>query len=118
VRKQTSPSSPPAPDHEPIGPDSPTGCLVRLFWIAAGNLALLFLAVAIFQRGGFSALDLAFWAVVVALASARYADITRFQGRTTSGEPATMRHFRRYLVTMVSLAGGLWVGVHALMLLR
>ena len=99
-----------------VGYDRPEGCLLRLFWMAFGNLVLLMLATLIFQRRSFSALDAAYWAVVAALAGARYADIARFDGRTTSGAPATMQHLRRYVLALLAVAAGLWGCVHLLLL--
>lgn len=109
---------PTAAEQATVGQDRAAGCLLRLFWMAFGNLALLMLALVIFQRGGFSLLDGVYWAVVVAPAGARYTDIGRFGGLTTSGEPATMRHFRRYVIGLVLLAAGCWASVHVLSVLR
>jgi hypothetical protein len=92
-----------------------TGCLgavIRLVWLAVGNAALLFLAVAIAQRRALLALDLTFWAIVVGLVVLRYIDITRFGGLTTDGKPASLQHWRRYLVLLLLVAGGLWALAH------
>lgn len=94
--------------------DRPEGCLLRLFWMVAGNLALFALVLAIFNRGGFSLLDGAYWLVVVALAASRYLDIRRFAGLTVDGTPATMAHFSRYGARLLIVATGLWVAVHVL----
>jgi hypothetical protein len=90
----------------------PQGCLLRLFWLAFGNLALLALAALIVERSAFSAIDGIYWLVVVALAVARYLDIRRFDGLTIDGEPATPTHLRRYLMALFTLGGGLWAAVH------
>lgn len=99
------------------GYDRPEGCLLRLFWMAFGNLGLLMFAMLIFQRRSFSAIDAGYWAVVAALVGARYADIACFDGRTTSGAPATMQHFRRYVLALLAVAAGLWGCVHLLRIL-
>lgn len=114
MRKETRNQSTTTGKGEGVEHDRPGGCLIRLFWMAFGNLALLMLALLIFQRKGFSALDAAYWAVVAALGGARYADIARFDGLTASGEPATMRHFRRYVLGLFAVATGLWVCMHLL----
>ncbi|MGH9147011.1 MAG: hypothetical protein ACRD1Q_09900 [Vicinamibacterales bacterium] len=67
--------------------DNPQGCLLRLFWMAIGNLALLVLILSISNQQGFTLLDGLYWVVVTALASARYIDITRFAGLTVDGTP-------------------------------
>lgn len=117
MRKDTGKRPAPADQAGRVEHDRPQGCLLRLFWMAFGNLALLALALLIFKRRGFSFLDLAYWGVVVALGSARHADITRLQGLTINGEPATMQHLRRYLLGLFLVAAALWISVHALRLL-
>jgi hypothetical protein len=114
VRKETGKRSAPADQAGRVEHDRLQGCLLRLFWMAFGNMALLALTLLIFERHGFSLLDLAYWGIVVALGSARYADIARFQGLTTSGEPATTQHLRRYLLGLFLATAGLWLLVHAL----
>lgn len=94
--------------------DRPEGCLLRLSWMVAGNLALFVLVLSIFNQGGFSLLDGAYWLVVVGLAVARYLDITRFAGLTADGTPASLVHFRRYGTWLVIVATGLWILVHVL----
>jgi len=94
--------------------DRPQGCLLRLFWMAFGNLALLMLAVLVIKEKRFSPLDLVYWGVVLALGVARFVDIRRFAGRTIDDEPATMLHFRRYAWRLPLLAGVLWIGAHLL----
>jgi len=94
--------------------DRPQGCLLRLFWMVAGNLALLALILSIFNQGGFSFLDAIYWLVVGALAATRYVDIRRFAGLTVHGTPATMTDFRRYGTRLLMVATGLWIVVHAL----
>ncbi len=104
--------SDPLPQHAPS--ESPGGCLLRLFWMAFGNLALVMIAIMMIQRRGFSALDAGYWGVVVALVIGRYVDITRFGGRTASAEPATVDHFRRYAVGLLTTAAAVWACVHVL----
>ena len=116
--KESAKRSTPAASSGRVDYDRPEGCLLRLIWMAFGNLASLALALLIFQRHGFSLLDLAYWGVVVALGSARHADIARFQGLTINGEPATMQHFRRYLLVLFLVAAALWVSVHTLHLVH
>lgn len=91
------------------------GCLggvIRLVWLAAGNAALVFIAIAMAQRRAVWALDLTFWAIVAGLIVLRYIDITRFGGLTTDGEPASLQHWRRYLVLLLLVAGVLWALAH------
>lgn len=94
--------------------DRPGGCLLRLFWMAFGNMALVLITTVIVKRGAFSAVDVAYWLVVVALIVVRYVDITRFAGRTASYEPATLRHFRRYVFGLLASAAAVWTCIHVL----
>ena len=92
--------------------DSPQGCLLRLFWMAFGNLALLLLILSISNQHGFTFLDGLYWVIVAALASGRYIDITRFAGLTIDGTPATKHHFRRYATWLFVVAMGCWTAAH------
>lgn len=94
--------------------DNMQGCLLRLFWTAVGNLALLALVFSISRQHGFTLFDGVYWVVVVALAGARYLEITRFGGLTVEGMPATMQHFRRYATRLFLVALVLWIGTHVL----
>ena len=92
-----------------------TGCLpdvVRLLWLMVGNGALFFLTILIAQRRALSALDFAFWATVVGLILIRYIDITRLNGLTKDGEPASLRHWRRYVLFLLLVSAGLWGLAH------
>jgi len=91
------------------------GCLVRLYWFLAGNVALLILARAILQaRDGFLTWrDAAFWAVAASLALVRYLDVRFLGGRTAEGTPATPRHWRRYTVSLATASLIVWGLAHA-----
>ena len=90
------------------------GCLARLFWFFGGNAILLASAWSIAQRSDLvSAWDAVFWAAVVAMAAVRYVDIARLQGTTAFGQPATMGHWRKYVLLLAAGALVLWVAVHA-----
>ena len=93
-----------------------TGCLpvvIRLAWLVVGNATLLFLGLRIAQEKTFSRLDLAFWAAVLALILVRYIDSTRLHGLTKDGEPASLRHWRSYVIFLLLGSGALWGLAHA-----
>ena len=46
--------------------------------------------------------------------AARRVDITRWAGKTASGEPATLAHWRRYAVTVVFVTAIASVVAHAI----
>lgn len=95
-------------------PPEKAGCLsgiLRITWMAFGNVALFFCAMAAARRAAPSALDGAYAALVIALIVVRYVDIARFGGQTSDGDPATLAHWRRYALGLVVVA----VAVRALM---
>jgi len=104
------------PKQDATGKSQVSGCLARLVWMAAGNLALLFLLLAIASRpaeqGFLSWMDAAYWAVVALLAGVRYVDITRLGGLTVNNDRATIRTWVRYAVLLAVLGSVLWAGVH------
>jgi hypothetical protein len=94
---------------------APIGCsglVVRMIWLLAGNAALLMLAILIFQKRGFSILDVCFWAIVAALVLLRHMDITRLKGLTSNSEPATLKHWRTYVVKLLLASIALWGLAH------
>ena len=92
------------------------GCLTRLTWVFFGNIAVLVCAGRISQAKDsfFSLADAIFWAVVLALAGVRYLDITRLDGLTAYGQPASAADWRRYALFLVVIAFVVWVIAHVL----
>lgn len=100
---------------EVVHPTEYTGCLtgvVRVIWLMVGNAALLLLTILIIEEKALSGLDIAFWAIVLGLILLRYIDITRMNGLTADGEPASLQHWRRYVFLLLLIAGGVWVLAH------
>ena len=94
------------------------GCLLRFVWMAAGNVVLFFLGMTIAQRNtrALSWLDGALWGVAGIMIAVRYLDIARFGGKTSEGEPAGIKHLRRYVVILIVTTAGWWALAHALAL--
>ena len=99
----------------PQEPQSPqAGCLstiARIVWMMVGNAALLVLVALIALKRSFSALDIAYWATVVALLVIRYVDIKYLKGLTTNVQPATMKDWSRHARLLFMIAGGVWAVV-------
>lgn len=93
-------------------PSSILGVIFRLTWMAYGNLALVLLAILIAQAGALSALDVAFWGAAGVLVWVRYIDVTRLDGLTAEGEPASLRHWRRYTGYLLGASAALWALAH------
>jgi hypothetical protein len=53
-------------------------------------------------------LDGLYWTAVFGMVVARYVDVSRFTGRTLTGEPATQRDVKRYALGLLSSSGLLW----------
>ena len=100
---------------EPDSQMTGAGCLVRLGWMVFGNVAMIICIGLIANHAGsfLSAADAVFWGVVPALIWLRHVDITRMNGQTASGQPATLSHWKRYagLLPAVSLVA--WAAAHA-----
>ena len=95
-----------------------SGCLLRVFWLLIGNLALVICAYLIAVGGAktffeVSVFDVLFWAAALILGLSRYIDIRFFQGSTTDGVRATMAHFRVYCFWLWIISWGLWILAHA-----
>jgi hypothetical protein len=104
---------------DPSSNSSPAGLLLRLFWMAVGNIVLLIMLIYIGGKDGFGLTthDAVFWIVAAAMVAARYLDIARYHGGTTYGEPATIRDFRKYAALMALAALSLWAVAHGATLL-
>jgi hypothetical protein len=92
------------------------GCLTRLSWMLLGNVGILISSVSIAKHNGsfLSYADLAYWLIIAFVIGIRYIDITRMQGLTATGEPATINNWRRYVLYMGIFACVLWGIVHAI----
>jgi hypothetical protein len=94
------------------------GCLARVLWMVAGNIALVLVLMSVARSPTWTLgpLDVFFWACLVGLVLVRYVDVTRLNGRTTEGEPATMAHFRRYAAGLTTLGGAAWSAAQSVQL--
>lgn len=95
-------------EHSPAERVGCLAALLRVYWMAVGNLALFFCAMFAARRPAPSVLDGLFVAVAITLIIARYIDIARFRGQTADGEPANLGHWRKYALILVPVAAGLW----------
>ena len=101
----------PSPDPSTTG----TGCLVRLGWMFLGTATVVLSALVISQYHGFlSAADAVFWAAIAGCIALRYIDIRWMNGQTATAEPATMRHWRRYVLLIVGVGLVVWGAAHGI----
>jgi len=94
--------------------DSIFSLIVRIFWMLFGNVILIVSMVLIFQRKDwmFHTADVVFWGTVAALVLARYLDIKLWRGLTATGSPASMAHWRKYVVILLVCSTAAWVILH------
>jgi len=82
--------------------------VLRITWMMIGNLGLFICAVLIAQGVAPVVTDLLLFLVAGGLITVRYVDITRCEGQTSEGEPATLAHWRRYAGGMLLTSGAMW----------
>ena len=89
--------------------------LARIFWMFLGNFALMVCAANIFMGESSSTRisDIIFWCVVPAMIIVRFLDIKFLDGQTTTGEPATLSHWRQYAVLLIIISAVIWLAAHA-----
>lgn len=111
VPSAVPPAVPPPPTAKPHGA---AGCLARIVWMVAGNVALAFVLMGIAQRreGFWSVADIVYWGVALLTALVRYLDVRFFAGDTVTGDRATMAHWRRYALVLAAVTAVAWGIAH------
>lgn len=109
IPAESRPGAPSSVHSEPPASAPLTGCVLRLFWMGLGNFALVICAVLAARRPAPSLLDGIYALIVVSLIIARYVDISRYRGETVDGDPASMSHWRRYVLALVPTAAAIWL---------
>lgn len=98
---------------EPPTAESPSGCLVRLYWMFLGNGLVAVSGYLIVQaERAFSVADLVYWLGAASLIGVRYVDVRYLAGRTAEGEPATMRNWHRYWMAVLATTTLAWAAIH------
>jgi hypothetical protein len=99
----------------PKSPENELGCLLRVYWMILGNALLAAAAYKIVQtEGELTFVDLFYWLLVGSLITVRYVDIRFLLGRTSEGQPATMKDWRRYTLEVLAISATLWLAAHGL----
>jgi hypothetical protein len=94
------------------------GCFVRMLWMGAGPIALL-LSFFIIAREHSKEIapvwaDYLYLGIILLMIVIRYVDIRSLDGRTAANQPATMRHWWRYVLLVLLIGFACLVGAHAL----
>ncbi len=85
------------------------GYVVRLFWMAFGNVALIFAGLSVSRSEQVGTSDALYGGLTLALLFARWVDITKLNGMTIRALPATRADLRRYFVGLFGVALLGWV---------
>lgn len=101
---------------EPAAPSQGTflGLAVRLYWIAIGNLPIIYLPIHIMQEKIplLHPMDFLFWLSVLSVIAVRYLDVVRLGGKTTYNEPATLADWKRHALILTGVAAALFLLAH------
>jgi hypothetical protein len=93
------------------------GTTLRIYWTLISNVAIGILAIGISHRhSGINSLDVFYLITVVLLIAVRYCDIKYFTGSSDKRE--TMADWRKYVLLLLLITGGMWLAAHALSLLK
>ena len=92
------------------------GCLMRVYWMFAGNAFLLIVFAFLIDRNPKfpSLLDAVCLFAASSVVVVRYIDIRYCKGETGEGQPATMAHWRKYSLLIGLGSGGVWLAVRLL----
>lgn len=87
----------------------------RLMWVILGPVLLLLITYAIVAPAGwFTRMDATFGLVVALMVGGRWVEQRSGAAMTSTGQPATVEHFRRYVRVLLPLAAGVWVAANVL----
>ena len=91
--------------------DSLTGLILRLYWIFGGHGVAAMLALYITLQKSFNSvlINCIYLLAVLSLIVTRYIDIKSFAGQTAEGEPATLKHWKRYSILVVAIYAVVWI---------
>jgi hypothetical protein len=104
-----------APTNQPIDKQSGIlAILARIFWMFIGNFTLMICAANIImgESNSTRTSDIIFWCVVLAMITVRFLDIKFLDGQTSTGEPASIKNWRKYAILLAIIAAVIWSAAH------
>lgn len=114
-KKKTTAESKSSPLAEVPVLENPMGCFIRALWMIVGKVVLVILFLILVRTGKtYNVIDYVYLAVVLGLIYLRYIDIRYFQGKTGTGEKATLKDWATYSALLIGVSGLLWFGAHAI----
>jgi uncharacterized membrane protein len=99
-------------DHQSHREPAPAfGVLSRLYWMAIGPIAIIMISIAVIMKSFENniPISLIYWGLVFSIILIRYFDIRYFKGETADGEPATMKHWKRFCMAYLIVFVALWL---------
>jgi hypothetical protein len=87
------------------------GVLARFYWMAIGPMIIILIAVAFMMKSLEKNVitNLVYWGLVLSVILVRYLDIRYLKGETADGEPATLKHWKRFCIILLTIYTCLWV---------
>lgn len=86
--------------------------VVRVYWMFLGFIPMVASIAAIMESKNVpSPADFAYWASVLSIALARFYDVTRLNGTTAEGSPATIADWRRHAAWLLLVATMVWIAL-------
>jgi hypothetical protein len=96
----------------PVHRSSLVALILRITWMILGPAVLFALVALIAQRGSYSIIDIWFGAAVAIVVFAKLLDVSKFEGTTSEGAPATISDFWGYTLKLLMAATGGWLIAH------
>ncbi|MDD5772386.1 MAG: hypothetical protein PHX78_02855 [bacterium] len=95
-------------------PSTGIGMLIRIYWMVFGNFINILIAINIVvkKHNSIMLLSIFYFMNIIGLIISRYIDIKYLNGQTTEYEPATMNHWKNYLIKTTGIYLGLWIIVY------
>jgi len=92
-------------------PSPSLGVLARLYWMAIGPIATILVVLAIIMKSFKNTIptSLIYWSLVLSIILIRYLDIRYFKGETADGEPATLKHWKKFSIVGVIVYCAIWL---------
>jgi hypothetical protein len=89
---------------------------LRLFWLLIGNaiLVVCFLAILAKEAKGLSWADALYGITIPLIIAARFLDVTRFGGKNSVGQPATIADWKRSTAMLIGCGGAALLAAHAI----
>lgn len=92
-------------------PSPSLGVLVRLYWMAVGPIGIILIVIAALMKSlkNNILISLIYWGFVLSVILIRYLDIRYLKGETADGEPATLKHWKKFSIMGSIIYCAIWL---------